>query len=438
MSDIQLPSKVYLQLENGRYMNDYYSQPLVTSERVKWWTTTRIAGCKYAFKSHSHSRYLCAANQGNITANRENRKDYEEFTIEDQGNGYYKVKCDRDNKYIYFNGNVFKHDKKGGGDQFKISDDVDKGPLGKEKVFFELPDGRYMGDYYSGTLTFSPDAQPKWYYAVFYRNNTYAFESVGHNRFLCAAKQGNITCNREVRDINELFIVETQGDDTYKVKCNRDSKYIYLDGTKFRHNKEGGGIKFRISDDKDDDDDDEKKIEKTEIMGIDFDLDAASIFEPDRVELSEFLFENKTDLEKLSSSEQLEYTKNMESSFSNAAGGGIEVGTEFKSGFPCIAEGKISVTVSANYEHTWGETELFAETMILTVPSNPIQPHSSFKAKVVALKTTMSVPCTIKIKRGNHTESIKSTWDGVSTWNVALEYSNPLGQKSQITMQMSD
>ena len=40
----------------------------------------------------------------------------------------------------------------------------------------------------------------------------------------------------------------------------------------------------------------------------------------------------------------------------------LQVGTEFSTGIPFLAEGKISVEVTGSYSHTWGTTESETKT----------------------------------------------------------------------------
>ena len=47
------------------------------------------------------------------------------------------------------------------------------------------------------------------------------------------------------------------------------------------------------------------------------------------------------------------------SSYSHTVGVSVTTGTEFAVGIPLLAEGKVSLEISASYEHTWGkETSL--------------------------------------------------------------------------------
>ena len=109
------------------------------------------------------------------------------------------------------------------------------------------------------------------------------------------------------------------------------------------------------------------------------------------------------------------------SSFEHQHGFQITVGTEFKAGFPCLAEGKVSVEVSTSHSWTWGETETYGQSYQAEFPVTA-PPRSTVIAKALVWQQKLDVPYEMVIELGDG-EIVKSTgiWKGVSTFNIHYE-----------------
>ena len=109
-------------------------------------------------------------------------------------------------------------------------------------------------------------------------------------------------------------------------------------------------------------------------------------------------------------------------SFSHTAGASLTVGTEFKTGVPIVAEGKVKVEFTVSYQFQYGKEKEKKTTKSATFrcPAGP-------KLKVTCLVTLstqeMSVPYTMKLRhkqRGCECFS-NGTYDKISATNMHME-----------------
>ncbi|MGH6917992.1 MAG: aerolysin family beta-barrel pore-forming toxin [Geminicoccaceae bacterium] len=77
--------------------------------------------------------------------------------------------------------------------------------------------------------------------------------------------------------------------------------------------------------------------------------------------------------------------------FSNSLGVSVEVSTEFKCGLPGLVDGKVAVTVTGSYEHTWSTSNSRSKTWSFSVPV-VAPPGTKIAAEVKATKSTIDVP----------------------------------------------
>ena len=80
----------------------------------------------------------------------------------------------------------------------------------------------------------------------------------------------------------------------------------------------------------------------------------------------------------------------------NAAGAEISVGTSFSTGVPFIAEGEISMEVSASYEHTWGK-ETYHETTYSTTVTCKAPPKTKVVCSYITNSAKLDVPYTMHL-----------------------------------------
>lgn len=109
------------------------------------------------------------------------------------------------------------------------------------------------------------------------------------------------------------------------------------------------------------------------------------------------------------------------STFSHTAGVGIEVGTTFSTGVPFIAKGEISVTLSAHYEHTWGQTTTKTKSFTDTIHCKS-PPRTKTVCEYVANKATIDVPYKITFSQGAHKKVVEGVWKGVSVFEDHMTF----------------
>jgi len=92
------------------------------------------------------------------------------------------------------------------------------------------------------------------------------------------------------------------------------------------------------------------------------------------------------------------YEKSETGTWNNTFGVEIGVSTEFKTGVPFIAEGKIAVSVTTSYSHEFGGSTGKTKT-VNSSTQVAIPPRTKAKAKVMILQASISVPFTYKTRR---------------------------------------
>ena len=148
------------------------------------------------------------------------------------------------------------------------------------------------------------------------------------------------------------------------------------------------------------------------IVGVDFDVDRGKLLSSTPKVIAQEVLENYDS----STDQSMEFSYNEQvsntSSFQHTAGVGIKVGTEFKCGYPCVAEGKISVEVNASYQYSWGASKTTSKSYNGKLPV-VAKAGTAVECKAVITEAILDVPYTIRLKSGR-TSSGK--WRGVSTW----------------------
>ncbi len=154
-----------------------------------------------------------------------------------------------------------------------------------------------------------------------------------------------------------------------------------------------------------------------EVVGLDFDLNLGRLVSTVPKCVAQQTVINRSSREQsmeFSFSELVRET----STFGNEVGGSLTVGTEFETGIPFVAEGKISTTLTASYSHTWGSARADQESFSATFPVRA-GPWSRVTCRAMVNTSKMEVPYTVKFKSGR---VLRGKWTGVSAWGLHAEF----------------
>ena len=106
------------------------------------------------------------------------------------------------------------------------------------------------------------------------------------------------------------------------------------------------------------------------------------------------------------------------SSFTNQVGASITVGTQFSCGVPILAQGKVSVEISASYSHTWGTQNTTQQAFEAEFPLK-CPPSSSIEATATISQTRATVPYEFEWKTLSGRKVItKGVWTGVNVYDL--------------------
>jgi hypothetical protein len=136
---------------------------------------------------------------------------------------------------------------------------------------------------------------------------------------------------------------------------------------------------------------------KKEFADIEYELDTASVKEEEALATMASVIHNplETAIQKTLT---FTYTKSEVGTWNNEVGVSVGVETEFKTGVPFLAEGKIKVKVDASYSHSWGGSEAttreVADSTEVSVPAK-----TRLKVQVIVKRALIDVNFTYIIKR---------------------------------------
>jgi len=153
------------------------------------------------------------------------------------------------------------------------------------------------------------------------------------------------------------------------------------------------------------------------VVKVDFDLDKAVILGSIPQTVARKTLQNTSNTEESMTFDVVEKVEET-SAFESSAGVSATIGTEFSTGLPCVAEGKVSEELTASFEATWGKTQTFSTEITKSYPI--IAPaNTTVTCQVVLTKTKLTVPYTFTLADGT-TEN--GTWTGTSAWDVKAKY----------------
>lgn len=111
-------------------------------------------------------------------------------------------------------------------------------------------------------------------------------------------------------------------------------------------------------------------------------------------------------------------------SFTFTAGFSLSVGASFEVGVPMVADGKISTTVTAKTDFSWGQTTTVTTTVGERIPVKN-KPHSTTKVTGTVKRSTIDVPCTLHLRsKVDNTVTTHSNvvYKDLTYWDFAVEY----------------
>jgi hypothetical protein len=123
---------------------------------------------------------------------------------------------------------------------------------------------------------------------------------------------------------------------------------------------------------------------------IKYDMAAARTQTEGELDLFHQTLTNGTSVEQTSGISS-DSTVTEEFGFSNSLGISVGVSTEFKCGLPALAEGKVQVTVTGSYEHTWSTSNSRSKTWSFSTPL-VVPPGTTMAVDVRATKSKIEVP----------------------------------------------
>jgi hypothetical protein len=143
-----------------------------------------------------------------------------------------------------------------------------------------------------------------------------------------------------------------------------------------------------------------------------------------------------------------ELTATEEYGWSNSFGTSVEASTEFVTKIPMIAEGKIGLTVTASYEHTWSKssstttTWTFSDSML--VPANTTMRFTGI-VKAVKISVPYSVDAVVTLNSGQKLrlpiEGVytgKDSYDVLSWWEELGPDGKPLLKAKPVWKKVED
>jgi len=152
------------------------------------------------------------------------------------------------------------------------------------------------------------------------------------------------------------------------------------------------------------------------LMSVTFKLDEGKILSSTPEVLAQQTLPNTTSVDQ-SMSFSLTTSVTEKSTFEKSAGVSLSVGTEFECGLPFVANGKISVELTASASFTWGQSKTISTEIQATFPA-VVPPNKQIVCKAVLTKSTIEVPYVLTFVDGSVETGM---WHGVSAWNLREE-----------------
>ncbi|KAF8736609.1 hypothetical protein AX14_014264 [Amanita brunnescens Koide BX004] len=152
---------------------------------------------------------------------------------------------------------------------------------------------------------------------------------------------------------------------------------------------------------------------KTEITNIEYDLDNATIDDtvPPTIALRTMVQNNSDD--NVSQTLAFSYAHCKTGTWSNTLGITVGTQTSVKADVPFLAEGKVTLSFSANYSHTWGGSESVTETVTSTTLI-ALPGHKKARVTVIIRNAKIEVNFKYTVKKWYMDGSTESTTkDGV-------------------------
>lgn len=150
-----------------------------------------------------------------------------------------------------------------------------------------------------------------------------------------------------------------------------------------------------------------------EISAVNFDIDDAKMLSTTPRVLGKQENRNDTSVE-----QSMEFSFNETitetSTFAHETGVSIAVGTEFNTGIPFVAGGKVSVAVTASESVTYGTSNSLSQRFTASFPVTAA-PRTIVVCEAVVHQTELEIPYTITLRSGKKASGI---WKGVSAWGL--------------------
>jgi len=269
-----------------------------------------------------------------------------------------------------------------------------------------------------GITTDEKDETTEWVFHMIDTNRFYILNAVGANdgqRFLSVAEDGE-SCFLTEKNCgvyrSEWTLAELAPDGGYKFQTYRDKHVGYRT---LGVNSSTGYVKifqghqptniwryFYL---------------KVAVVDVSFKLSDAVLGKSTPTSLVRQVLPNNTSHEQsmtLIVAEKYEET----SMFENTVGVSASVGTTFSTGLPFVAEGEVSLELTASFDATWGKSQTFSRETNATFPIIA-PPNTNVVCDVVMTKTKLSVPFILTLADGRHETG---TWTGLSGWDIKAHY----------------
>jgi len=165
-----------------------------------------------------------------------------------------------------------------------------------------------------------------------------------------------------------------------------------------------------------------------EISSIDYDISKSTIKETTPADIYRQSVVNDTDTQQTSTIQGSESVSEM-SGWSSKFGVRVGMKTNFKSGIPLLAEGKVEVSVDVSYEYTWNGSTTHTKSWSFSTPVT-VKPKSKVVVVVTVSVSTISVPYTLTgsfvLKSGARISGkVTGTYTGKNSHNLEVHFFQP-------------
>jgi len=152
------------------------------------------------------------------------------------------------------------------------------------------------------------------------------------------------------------------------------------------------------------------------IISVTFKLDEGEVLSNTPEVLAQETLPNTTSVDQ-SMSFSVTKTVTEESTFEESVGVSVTAGTSFECGLPFVANGTVSLELTASASFTWGQSKTISTEVQATFPV-VVPPNKQVVCKAVLTKSKLQVPYVLTLGDG----SVETgTWFGVSAWNLREE-----------------